>query len=151
MAFKEFDQLLKVNPDSGVLNLFYGRLLAERKEFKKATYYLQKTFYSHQDIYQGKDFDPVEKDIIFGLGVIMLDRGSPKDAIKTFSEYIRLDPLSPTGHYQLAIAFLRNGQPREALKAINTALALKPGDKTLEYTKQYAETMLKKQDTLQVP
>ncbi|OGW15919.1 MAG: hypothetical protein A3G93_03750 [Nitrospinae bacterium RIFCSPLOWO2_12_FULL_45_22] len=151
LAFKEFNELIMVNPNSTVLNIFYGRLLAERKEFEKATYYLQKSFYSHQDIYQGKDFDPVEKDIIFGLGVIMLDRGSPKDAIKTFSEYIRLDPLSPTGHYQLAIAFLRNGQPREALKAINTALALKPGDKTLEYTKQYAETMLKKQDTLQVP
>lgn len=65
-------------------------------------------------------------NIHYGLGVVYMNRGNDKEALKAFKEAVRLKGDYAPAHIGLASAYHRLGNKGEAMKAYERALALDP-------------------------
>ncbi len=128
---KEFSTLLKINPNSCVLNLFFGLSLADEGLYKEACFYLKKALESPK-FKRGALFPEEKKSVMFAVGVILFNRGEFDGAIKAFSHFLELEPYSFYGHYNLGLAYAAKGKYKEALLEFERCMYIKPGNKEVK-------------------
>ena len=72
--------------------------------------------------------DPAYANAHNNLGGVYLGEGKTDDAIREFSEVVRLQPESPAALKNLAAAYAMAGQFDRAVAAADAALKLKPAE-----------------------
>jgi len=132
LAEEEFRRLLRINPDSPVLNMIYGYILAEEREFKRAASYFNRTLELRPRISPHNTIQKEREILLLGIGLIFFKEGKYGEAIQAFTRYLALNPLSFVGHYYLGLSLVADNQPLKALEQFRQAQALRPSDKEVK-------------------
>jgi tetratricopeptide (TPR) repeat protein len=147
LAYKEFNQLLQINPNSSVLNLIYGYLLAEKKELTEAVSYFDKSLHLLQNTGRTSLFDKEKGLIMLAIGMVLFKDHHYKEAINAFDYYLKIEPLAFVGHYYLGLSLAAQNQLGRALQTFKTAQALRPSDQEIaRYIKNIEKILLSRGD-----
>ena len=65
---------------------------------------------------------------LHSLGQLLLDRGSPENAVPILERASEVTPLNADTWFDLGTAYLKTGKPAQAREAADRALALKDDD-----------------------
>jgi protein O-GlcNAc transferase len=65
---------------------------------------------------------------LLALGTLVLDRGSPANAVELLRRASEANPLNSENHFRLGSAYLRNGDFQRALEATKSAIVLNEED-----------------------
>jgi predicted Zn-dependent protease len=105
-ARKEFEEELKIVPDSAATEFMLGDLAWEAQNLPEAIKHF--TLATQDDVGFSESF--------LGLGVALNAAGKYAQAISPLENYVKSVPDDPAGHYQLAIAYARTGRKQDADK-----------------------------------
>lgn len=107
-AKQEFEEELKVVPDSAEAEYMLGALAWDAQQVAEATqHFLEATK-------DNGSFLPA----YLGLGVALNAAGKYAEAIPVLEKYVAGMPNDPGGHYQLAIAYSRTGRKQDAQRQL---------------------------------
>jgi len=70
--------------------------------------------------------DPNYAEAHNNMGALLLGQGKTDEAIREFSEAVRINPAKPEFHYNLGVVLKNKRQINEALGQFNAALKLNP-------------------------
>jgi tetratricopeptide (TPR) repeat protein len=130
-ALREFGELIKVNPNSATLNMFYGTLWAEKKELRKAASYFTKALRLNKNLSRGRFFELEKSNAMLAIGITFLIEERYGDAIKIFTLLTAETPSPFTTHYYLGLALIGDNRQEEALEELKLASSLRPADEEL--------------------
>jgi predicted Zn-dependent protease len=105
-ARKEFEEELKIVPDSAATEFMLGDLAWEAQNLPEAIKHF--SLATKDDVGFAESF--------LGLGVALNAAGKYAQAIAPLETYVKSVPDDPAGHYQLAIAYARTGRKQDADK-----------------------------------
>ena len=96
---------------------------------------------------RARSIDPLHKDVIKELGLILEQRGALLEAMEQFETFTRIDPKDPLGWWNFGAALLKAGAFPEALACFENHIQLRPSDldghwmraDTLHYLGRFAE------------
>jgi tetratricopeptide (TPR) repeat protein len=145
-ALEAFQQALKLNPKSSKTHNNLANLYAVQ----------EKTDLAEKELRSVLQLDPTNRDGNYNLGLLLMARGSPAEAIPHLQ---RVRPSNIETRFNLTRAYLRAGRPAEGLKMANDLSSQNKDDVRLHFTlgvllaseKQYrtAEIELEKANALQ--
>ncbi|MDE2434587.1 MAG: tetratricopeptide repeat protein [Burkholderiales bacterium] len=98
MAIDAYEKALKIDPDDGKINFFYGAFLSSTKLLDRSPPYLRKA------IAKGIP------DAHYTLGFVYFNQGRKEDALVEFKEYLKADPLNKTA--QTMVSEIESGQAK---------------------------------------
>jgi predicted Zn-dependent protease len=105
-ARKEFEEELKIVPDSAATEFMLGDLAWEAQNLPEAIKHF--SLATQDDVGFAESF--------LGLGVALNAAGKYAQAVPPLEKYVKFVPGDPAGHYQLAIAYARTGRKQDADK-----------------------------------
>jgi tetratricopeptide (TPR) repeat protein len=143
-AVAQYDQVLKVAPDSKDALLGKGYALMEKGDLAKATAPLTKIVkatrtgeFANSDASLGAAY--------YYLGVIALKQQKPADAIAQLRHALAIEPTDSDAMYQIGLAQLQQGKPADAVATFKNALRFVPTGWCEPYQQmQTAYTAMKK-------
>ncbi len=103
-AKAEFQEELKVDPNSAAAEFMLGELARRAGEWPGAIEHFQRA----------SKLDEGFLEAYLALGMSLNSAGSFAQAVAPLRQYVKLDPADPAGHYQLALAYARTGRKQEA-------------------------------------
>jgi len=122
-ARKEFEQELKINPQSAGAEYYLGELSRQGDKLPEAITHFTRAVKLNMDF----------ADAYFGLGRSQLDSGKTSDAVAPLEKAAKLAPDNPTIHLSLATAYQRLGRQQDAAREF--ALQKRTSEKLNETTK----------------
>jgi len=103
-ATAEFDEELKVDPDSASAEFMLGETARQAGQWEEAVGHFSRA----------SKLDEGFEEAFLALGMSLNSAGKFSDAIAPLRSYVKMQPEDPAGHYQLATAYARTGQKPEA-------------------------------------
>ncbi len=113
-AEQELVAAITLNPNYAVAYDIYGLLLAEMREFKRATEQLRKA----------QELDPLSLIIGVHSGLPMMFEGRTREAIESFMLTLEMDPDFVPALGWLGMAWEQEGEPARAIEAFQRALRI---------------------------
>ncbi|HME10052.1 MAG TPA: tetratricopeptide repeat protein [Bryobacteraceae bacterium] len=127
-ARKEFEEELKINPQTAGAEYYLGELARQDDKLPEAIEHFTRA----TKLYPGF------ADAYFGLGRSILDSGKAADAVVPLETAAKLAPENPTVHLSLAMAYQRTGRKEDAAREFalqkSTAEKINQNTKTLHKT-----------------
>ena len=105
-AKKEFEEELKVDPNSASSEFMLGETARQAGQWEEAVSRFSKA----------AEFDVGFDEAYLALGMSLNSAGRFADAVRPLETYIQRQPADPAGHYQLATAYARTGRKEQAEK-----------------------------------
>jgi len=105
-AKKEFEEELRVNPDSASAEFMLGETARQAGQWDEAVVRFSKA--ANLDV----GFD----EAYLALGMSLNSAGKFAEAVAPLETYVKRQPGDPAGHYQLATAYARTGRKQEAAR-----------------------------------
>ncbi len=105
-ARKEFEEELKINPQSAGAEYYLGELARQAGNLPKAIEHFS----------QATALYPAFAEAYAGVGRCLLDSDKPADAMAPLETAVKLAPDNPTAHFALATAYQRLGRKEEAAR-----------------------------------
>jgi len=131
-ARKNFEEELEIDPRNAVAEYVLGQLAADAKDSATAIRHFTRA----------TQLDTGFAEAYLGLGTSLNTAKRFTDAVPALETYEKLEPDSPTGHYQLAVAYAGAGRKDDA----NREAALqRQTSEALEAVKRRAATAMEKQ------
>lgn len=131
-AKKNFEEELEIDPRNAVAEYVLGQLAADSKDSSTAI----------QHFTRATQLDTGFAEAFLGLGTSLNSAKRFSDAVPALEAYEKMEPDSPTGHYQLAVAYAGAGRKDDA----NREAALqRQTSEALEAVKRRAATAMEKQ------
>lgn len=103
-AKKEFEEELRVNPNSASAEFMLGETARQAGQWDEAIVRFSKA----------ADLDAGFDEAYLALGMSLNSAGKFPDAIRPLETYVKRQPGDPAGHYQLATSYARTGHKQEA-------------------------------------
>jgi tetratricopeptide (TPR) repeat protein len=116
VAIELYKAVIADVPNSTVVRIAYGSLLAQLGRFEDAVAQYQETL----------RLEPTNRDACFNLGVILSAMGRLEDAAGYLLRTLEVNPEDVQAAHQLGILFARKGQIDDAINYFNMALAKDP-------------------------
>jgi tetratricopeptide (TPR) repeat protein len=131
-AKKSFEEELEIDPRNAVAEYVLGQLAADSNDSSTAIRHFARA----------TQLDTGFAEAFLGLGTALNTAKRFTDAVPPLETYEKLEPDSPTGHYQLAVAYAGAGRKDDA----NREAALqRQTSEALEAVKRRAATAIEKQ------
>src|SRR5215469_1642886 len=122
-AEKEYQQALRMDPNSADANTALANLYMRQQRFSEAEPVLRKLLASH----------PNDAAAHFQLGRMLAIAGKKDDAIRELEAGLKLDPSDGKAQRDLADLYVDSAKYDQAEKAYGTLLASYPSDASLHY------------------
>jgi tetratricopeptide (TPR) repeat protein len=103
-ASKEFEEELKIDPDSAASEFLLGEIARQAGQWDNAI--------SHFG--RAAKLDEGFLEAYLALGISLNAAGKFADAMAPLEKYVKMQPDDPAGHYQLATAYARTGRKQDA-------------------------------------
>jgi tetratricopeptide (TPR) repeat protein len=116
IAENYYDNALRIQPNSPEALYDFGRLYQEEGNFVKATEMYQRILAQNKDVL----------DAQYNLGVIKIAEKAFPEAMKYFSEVIRIDPKNPKGYYGRGYCYQMKKDVQNASADYKYTLTLDP-------------------------
>ena len=107
-ARREFQEELKIDPDSAVAEYELGEMARQARQWNDAIQHFERA----------SKLDPEFAAALVGLGKSLVSAGRPQDAVAPLQAAVKLEPQDPVAHYQLSFAYRRLGRDAEAEKEL---------------------------------
>lgn len=131
-AKKNFEEELEIDPRNAVAEFVLGQLAADANDPSTAIVHFERA----------TKLDTGFAEAYLGLGTALSAVKRFTEALPALEAYEKLEPDSPTGHYQLAVAYAGAGRKQDA----NREAALqRQTSEALEAVKRRAATAMEKQ------
>lgn len=137
-AKKNFQEELEIDPGNAVAEYVLGQLAADENDSATAIKHFTRA----------TKLDAGFAEAFLGMGTALNSAKQFNEAIPPLEAYEKMEPDSPTGHYQLALAYA--GAGRRADSNREAALQRQSAD-ALETVKRRAATAMEKQTSPQAP
>jgi tetratricopeptide (TPR) repeat protein len=124
-AIAQYDQILSAAPDAAAALLGRGSAAIALDRFDAAAADFQKVV----DAAKGGEManvDPQLESAYYSLGVILVKKGQPKEAVIQLANAIQIKQTDADALYLLGTALLQAGEPQRAVTATRQAIALVP-------------------------
>lgn len=109
------EEVLQYEKEDAPANIYYGLILADRKQYRDAIPYLLR----------GIRKEPQREKLAYiYLGISYYELGGYNEALTYLDTGIKLDPGSALGHYYLGLVFNKKGDRKNAAAALMKALEL---------------------------
>jgi len=137
-AKKNFQEELEIDPGNAVADYVLGQLAADENDSATAIKHFTRA----------TKLDTGFAEAFLGMGTALNSAKQFNDAIPPLETYEKMEPDSPTGHYQLALAYAGAGRRADS----NREAALqRQSAEALESVKRRAATALEKQSSPEAP
>lgn len=137
-AKKNFQEELEIDPSNAVAEYVLGQLAADENDSATAIKHFTRA----------TKLDTSFAEAYLGMGTALNSAKQFNEAIPPLEAYEKLEPDSPTGHYQLALAYAGAGRRADS----NREAALqRQSAEALESVKRRAATALEKQSSPEAP
>jgi tetratricopeptide (TPR) repeat protein len=103
-AKKEFDEELKIDPNSAASEFLLGEIARQAGQWEEAI----------RRFGRATKLDEGFVEAYLALGISMNAAGKFADAVAPLENYVKMQPDDPAGHYQLATAYARTGRKQDA-------------------------------------
>jgi len=103
-ASKEFEEELKVDPNSAASEFLLGEIARQAGQWEEAI----------SRFGRATKLDEGFVEAYLALGISMNAAGKFADAVAPLESYVKMQPEDPAGHYQLATAYARTGRKQDA-------------------------------------
>jgi tetratricopeptide (TPR) repeat protein len=133
-AKKNFEEELEIDPRNAVAEYVLGQLAADAKDSSTAIQHFTKA----------TKLDSGFSEAFLGLGTSLNSAKRYAEAVPALETYEKMEPDSPTGHYQLALAYAGVGRREDANR--EAALQRQTAE-ALEAVKRRAATAMEKQQS----
>jgi tetratricopeptide (TPR) repeat protein len=130
-AKKNFEEELEIDPRNAVAEYVLGQLAADAKDSSTAI----------QHFTRATKLDAGFSEAYLGLGTALNSAKRYTEAVPALETYEKMEPDSPTGHYQLALAYAGMGRREDANR--EAALQRQTAE-ALEAVKRRAATAMEK-------
>lgn len=127
-AIKDYSETIKLRPDfikayhyRGIARFRMNDLDGALEDYDRA---LKLGKNVEMDVVTAKEFGLNSSALYFNRGVVMQKKGSYQEAIKNYTESIKIDPSNAKAYYNRAIAKMALSQANEALKDLEIASRL---------------------------
>ena len=107
-AKKEFEQELKIDPNTASAEFMLGDLARQAQQWNDAILHFGRA----------AKLDAGFSEALLGLGISFNAAGKSADAVAPLEKYVKMEPSDPAGHYQLALAYNRVGRKQDAAREI---------------------------------
>ncbi len=124
-ALKQYGQAIKLNEKYGPALIGMGVAYQKNGDEQKAIASFEKEI-SVASSGQNAAIDKNLEKAYFYKGKILLDKGSHKEAVKSFKNALKIEPSMSDTHYLLGKAQKESGQKQEAITSFKKALKLNP-------------------------
>lgn len=126
-SLKQYDEVLKVEPDHRAALLGQGRLLYVKGDLDRAAIPLEKVASTAVDgEFAGADVQLQEA--LYYLGAIDLAKGRTDEAITHLDRSLSINPADSDAHFQLGTALASAGRAKDAVEHFRTAVLFVPTD-----------------------
>ena len=103
-ASKEFEEELKIDPDSAASEFLLGEIARQAGQWEEAVRHFGRA----------TKLDEGFVEAYLALGISMNAAGKFAGAVTPLENYVKMQPDDPAGHYQLATAYARTGRKQDA-------------------------------------
>lgn len=124
-ALRQYDEVLKLEPDMSTALLGRGEILAEEGEGSEAAEAFKKLIANAG----GAEFSAVDPQLeaaYYGLGSVLLEQGEASKAMHAARQAVEVEPTDADAWYLLGAAALEAGSPGRAVEALRQAVMFVP-------------------------
>ena len=119
-------------PDASDASLEYANSILEKDfdtsanyVYRGLVYFLRQDYWNAQtDFKTALEINPELSEAIFNLALTQEKLNRPKDAIKTYDKYLKLQPKSKLGYYNRGNVYLNQKKYKEAIKDFRRSLEI---------------------------
>lgn len=114
-AEEEFRRAIELNPGHATAHHWYGAYLS---------FIFRRFEASAEELELARQLDPLSPIIQNDIGLALLNRGRPSEALEKFKEVLELEPEFWRGHYDLGVASVLSGDPDRGVAHLERAWRL---------------------------